>query len=247
MTKYEVIKKEWVSAAEVMLKSSGFQRILWGVIDAENYIEILKQFYFYERALPQVNKLATGYFSGTQVQFLKEFNLYMQSKIEQTKLLLNDLEMLGVDQNSVKNQNPLPSTMAFTAFAFYQIQQDNPLSYLGNLFHNEAVYRRYGKEMIIAFERKGISRQAMSFLCGHAIVDGSHERLIEKFINELIVTPEELDAAVYTAKASAYLFGQLIDQAILTLDQPIVWEKSSIELEFRTELNNRIEVHRYVM
>ena len=237
MDKYELLKKEWSSSVQKLYQSPGMKVILSGDFEYSQYQEVLKQLYLYYRNLPQVHALATVYFHGSQRELIKDFYHYSITKIDEISMLANDLISLGTDIEKLKYSNPLPSTVAFSAFAFYQIHQNNPISYLGNLYHNENIFRKIGKEFILSFERKGVSRQDMSFLCEQAIVDRFLEARISKYFDQLIITNDDYDSALYAARASTYFFGQLIDQVMLASPNEMDWGQSYIEHDYVNELD----------
>ncbi len=243
MKKIETIKKEWNSVAEVSIHNRGFQRILWGLVEETHYREFLKQLYFYNRSHPQVHALTTVYFRGSQRKSAVEFYKYSIKKTEECNLLIHDLTQLDEDIEKVRLLNPLPTTSALIAFAYYQIQHANPVGYLGCLFHAESFFKFFGKEVLLSFEKKGISRQAMSYLCEEVIVNHNQDHRLEKYIDDLVLTSDDLDAVIYSARSSAYLFGQLIDQAISCADQKANWGKSFIEFDYQNDLKKFVEMN----
>lgn len=241
MNKIEIIKKEWLTSAREAAKAKGFKMILDGRLETRHYHQILKQIFLYYRNLPQLHAFATAYFHGSQRKVIKDFYYYSISKTDEIQLILNDLRLIGEDIDVAKLSNPLPSTTALIAFAFYQIQYNSPVSYLGSLFHNENVFRKYGKNFIFSFEKRGISRQKMSFLCEQAIEDNDQELRIAHYMKDLIITNDDLDAVIYTARSSAYYFGQMIEQSIDCADVAKDWGKSYIEYDYVNELSRYIE------
>ena len=240
MNKIEIIKKEWLTSAREAVKNKSFKMIFDGQLGSKHYHQILKQVFLYYRNLPQLHASATAYFHGSQRKLIKDFYYYSIYKTDEIQSILNDLESIGEDIESIKVLNPLPSTMALTAFIFYQIQHNNPVSYLGNLFHNENIFRKYGKDFIFSFEKKGISRQNMSFLCEQAIEDSDQEHRVHQYLSELIKTNDDLDAVVYSARSSAYFFGQMIEQTVECTDQSTDWGNSYIEYDYINELKKDV-------
>lgn len=220
MMKFQLIKKEWQKEFEKMSRTPGFARIARQQMGVEHYKAIMREIYYHARENPQIQALATVYFRGKQREMVKGFFKHATSEIGHDQLALNDLKALEEDVTDLPYLQPLPATTALIGYAFYQIQHLNPLGYLGYLFHLEFMPTQGGKEYMKAFQAAGVPEEALSFVKDHATIDIGHNKLMERYIDELVQTPEDIDAVVHAARVTAYLYGAMVQQAFESVDYP---------------------------
>lgn len=211
------------------MKNPGVRRVFDGPLTRENYASYLKQVFHHTRENPQIQALATVYFRGHQRAAIKRFFRHASSEIGHDQLALDDLKALGVDTSRLPYENPLPETSALISFPFYQIQNLNPVGYLGYLYFLEYLPTGSGDEVMRAFERHGIPREAMRFLHDHATIDVGHNRFMEEYAQTLITSERELRSVVYAMRVTGRLYARMVEAAFLEADMPSEWGLSPSE------------------
>ncbi len=238
MTKLERIIGEWEPAFYQANLTPGFARIMNGEIEVIHYAAIMRQIFHHARENPQLQAYATAYFKGNQRKMCRMFFSHASSEIGHDQLAKEDLITLGVDVSGLSFERPLPATSALLAFPFYQIQFHNVLGYLGYLFHLEFMPTRMGAAYMESLAKAGVPREAMSFIADHATIDIAHNKLMERYIDELILTEEDMETVIYCAKVTAKLYANMVQEAIELADR--VKSDSTIEkIDFIYGVNHR--------
>jgi hypothetical protein len=116
--------------------------------------------------------------------------------------------------------------MALISFPYYQIQYLNPVGYLGYLFHLEFMPTQNGGRYMETLARIGVPSEAMTFIEEHSTVDVAHNKLMERYIDKLVVTDDDLDAVIYAARVTAKLYANMITEAVETAHQAPILAKS---------------------
>ena len=229
MTAFEKIKNCFDDAHQRFEKGRAISALSSGAATAEQYCNILQQIYFHARENPQIQALATVRFRGDQRANVKRFFQHATSEIGHDQLALNDLKAMGVDTDALPTQNPAPSTTALTSFGFYQTWHLNPVGYLGYLFFLEFMPTKSGEGYAAELARAGVPTSAMSFLLEHAHVDVAHNRLMEKYINDLVVSDADLQSIFYAVRVTGDLYAAMLDQAMFDPQSALGWGAASDE------------------
>ncbi len=225
----EELKKRFRPVLDSFLASPPVASVINTTITPNQYRAILRQVYHHTRENPQLQTLATVHFRGKQRDMVRAFFRHAASEIGHDQLALNDYITLGGKGEHVPYENPLPATTALLSFGFYQIYNLNPLGYLGYLYFLEAMPTQAGPGLIEQLHAVGIKDNALTFLRDHTEIDIGHVKMMEKYIDHLVRDEKEVDCIVYAMQTTAYLYSQMMAQAIEFADQPDVtgwnWEE----------------------
>lgn len=214
MSNAEIIKSCFDQALEKFENAPGIQALSNGEVTVNQYAGLMGQIYYQARENPQIQVYATAFFRGSQRESVRGFLQHATAEIGHDQLALNDLGALGFDTESMPSMNPAPSTIALTSFAYYQISQLNPIGYLGYLYFLEFMPTSAGKRYAKALLKAGVPAEAMSFLMEHVTVDAAHNRLMQKYIDSLVVTNDDLQAVCYAIQVTGYLYANMLEQSM---------------------------------
>lgn len=224
-----VLKNEFGRVLRAFEASPAMQTILKGNLTLDHYKSYLCQTYHYTKDNPQLQSLATVYFQGSDRKFVRMFYKHAISEIGHDELALNDLKALGVNIDKVRVENPLPSTVALNAFAFYQIYNRNPIGYLGYLFFLEFLPTSSGSRYMDLLEKAGVPREAMTFVAEHTNVDIYHNRMMEKYVAGLILTDSDLESVIYTLRGTGKLYSDMLQSAFEQAEHSEDWGIDTLE------------------
>ncbi len=208
------LKQRFEPVLAEFMQSKSMISLARGELTPDEYRSVAKQIFHHTRENPQLQALATVYFRGRDRDMIKMFYNHATSEIGHDQLALNDYETLGGDPAMVPYENPLPATSAMLAYGFYQIYNQNPIGYLGYLFFLEFSGTGAGEGIMNALRNVGVADNAMTFLRDHTVIDVGHNRLMEKYAEQMIKSEADLDAVTYNMKTSAFLYAQMIDAAV---------------------------------
>lgn len=219
MTAMETMRKEWQIAFDEMNSSDVMKRIREGKIELSHYKAILRQIFHHARENPQIQAAVTMYFKGDDRDTVKMFFKHATSEIGHDMLALGDLERCGEDVSQIPTERPLPATTALLGFPMYQAQYKNAIGYLGYLFFLEYTPTQGGGKYMDAFRAIGASDEALTFIEEHATVDVGHCKLMEKYVEQLVQTPEDLSEVCYAIRVTGNLYTRMIEEAVASVDK----------------------------
>jgi hypothetical protein len=127
-----------------------------GKVTRAHYSAILKEIYHYSKEDPQIQALAAVHLRGNDRELVRMFLKHAVSEVGHDQMALRDLEVLGEDISLIPDSNPLPATIALTAYPFYQISYHNPIGYLGYLYFLEFMPTQAGAGYRAALIHAGI-------------------------------------------------------------------------------------------
>ncbi|MFK7916365.1 MAG: iron-containing redox enzyme family protein [Pseudomonadales bacterium] len=196
----------------------GMQRLWRGELSTAHYAGLMREVFHHTRENPQLQALATVHFRGAQRTMVKPFLRHAISEVGHDQLALNDVASLGFSIDGVTEQQPLPATTALLAFPFYQIYNLNAVGYLGYLYFLESMPTSFGAEYMARLANMGVGPESMSFLQDHTTIDVGHTQAMQGYIDALVKTPGDLDAAIYAMRVTGELYGRMVTAAIASAD-----------------------------
>jgi hypothetical protein len=228
-----ITDREFGKALAAFAGSPGMTLLARGQATAAHYKATLREIYHYTKEDPQIQALAAVYFRGKDRATVKIFLKHATSEIGHDLMALEDLKTLGEDVSSIPTSLPLPTTIALTAFPFYQIQYHNPIGYLGYLYFLEYMPTQAGAGYMAALKAAGVPEAAMTFLHEHATVDVAHNNLMQEYLRRLVRTESDLSAVAYGIRVTGYLYAEMLAGAVRSADQGVA------------ALPNFVEIHRH--
>lgn len=221
MNAYQSLVDAWRQGLPLMANSPAFQRIASGQITQPQYAAVLRQIFHNAGYNPQLMLLCASRLRGQDRQCVKSFSRHAISEIGHDELALRDLVALGEDVGDLRAERPLPATFALMGSATHMIEHHDPVGFLGYIFHLEYTPIQMGARYIEALTQAGIPRAAMGFLEEHARVDVAHCKLMESYCKKLVRTPAQLESVLYMREQTAWLYAQMLQQAIASADARI--------------------------
>lgn len=219
MNAYNALVAAWNKNLETMTRSKAFTLMASGQLTRRQYAAILRQIFHNVRENPQLMTLAAARFRGEQRKAVPILLRHARSEAGHEDLALNDIKALGEDVADIPFERPLSASFAMRASVCHMVEHHDPVAIVGYMFQLEYTPTQLGHQYMAALERAGVPREAMSFLAEHAEVDVAHCKLLEKYCEILIRTPEQLEAVLYLQRVTAELYAKMLDQAIETADQ----------------------------
>lgn len=220
MNTHDSLRTVFTEAMTGFARSSAMRTLAEGRVTLDQYKSVLREIYHYAKEDPQIQALATVYFRGDDRDTVKMFLKHAISEIGHDRMALADLAALGEDISLIPLTNPLPATIALTAFPFYQIQYANSVGYLGYLYFLEHMPTAAGSTYATALAAAGVPATALTFLHEHMTVDVAHNKLMEEYITRLVRTEADLAAVSYALRVTAELYAAMLTSAIAAADAP---------------------------
>ena len=210
-----------------------------GNFTVAHYKSVLREIYHYTKEDPQLQALAAVYFRGSDRHMVKLFLRHAISEVGHDLAALGDLEALGESPQGVYIENPLPATTALTAFPFYWIHYQNPIGYLGYLYFLEHMPTQHGAIYANALMGAGVPDAAMGFLKEHMHADVGHNKLMDKYLEQLLHDQKDADAVIYVMQVTAELYANMLSACVRRAETPMHYGQSWDELS-RTRVNHQM-------
>jgi|HubBroStandDraft_1064217.scaffolds.fasta_scaffold24840_3 pyrroloquinoline quinone (PQQ) biosynthesis protein C len=217
----EAIADEFRDTMTTFEGSSAMTMLGCGTLTLAHYKAVLRETYHYAKEDPQIQALATVYFRGQDRDTVKMFLKHATSEVGHDRMALEDLKTLGQDVSAIPSSLPLPTTIALTAFPFYQVQYHNPIGYLGYLYFLEHMPTQAGAGYMTALRAAGVPKEAMTFFTEHMTVDIAHNNLMREYLRRLVRTEADLSAVTYAIRVTGHLYGEMLAGAIRSTEKPI--------------------------
>jgi hypothetical protein len=166
-----------------------------------------------EAALEQSGRLgAADQLAAPLAAYLEE---HVEEELHHDETLLADLEVLGIDRNSVLERIPPPDVAALVGQQYYWIFHFHPIAFLGYV----AVMEGFPPspeliELLIA--RTGFPRTAFRTYVEHAELDPGHRDHLDRTLDSLPLEPRHEAAlgvsAISTAAMGARSLEAIVEQ-----------------------------------
>lgn len=195
----------WKMEFARMTQGDYFLRLASDRLEVRHYMGFLRETYFNAACNPRNMALFIAHLGSDRPDLEAKFLKHTAMEIGHDALALEDYGKLGGDTEALRRSLPLPTTEAMAAFITFQIQHRNPLSYLGYLYHLEALPVHFGPEVIESLLRMGVPLDATTFLREHAEADPVHLKWNREYLEGFIRNETDLEAALYGLKGTCRL------------------------------------------
>ncbi|MGF1545196.1 MAG: iron-containing redox enzyme family protein [Parvularculaceae bacterium] len=218
--KMEQLRQAFQPVLREFLDCAAMRALAAGELSVSQYQSVLREIFHQTRENPQLHAMSMIYLRGRQRDFVKRYFAHAGSEVGHDQLALNDIETLGGEVSRIPYENPLPATSALVAFAYYQLQRGSPLSYLGYVFFLEFMPTHVGEDVARWLHNIGVTPNAMTFLRDHAEIDMAHNRIMEQYVDGLVVTDADYDTVAHAMRVTGRLYGRMYDEAVNDVSQP---------------------------
>lgn len=218
------IHEAWERSCSELLETPFFRRLREGRLDIRHYRALLREIYYNTRENPPSFALMAWHLKGAKRDIAKRIYRHCIAEHGHHELALADLRALGTDTADIPGGRPLPTTEALIAFAVYQVQNRNPLAYLGYVYHLEMLPATLGHALAGQLAAIGVPREAMSFLSEHAHADEGHTKWLESYIRDTMEDEDDLAAVTYGAVGTCRLHGVMLQGILDAVDASVDWK-----------------------
>ena len=176
------------------------------------YLGLLQETYHFVRHTPIHLRMAAQGLRGGDRGLRDRFLRHAYEEAGHDLWALEDLEVLGVDPDTVRDSVPLAQTTALIAYQFFTVTSLDPKAILGLEYAMEGVTAQAaGDAMRKLQDTLDLPVEAMRFFSRHAMLDAAHvvddARIIERYVR----TPAEERAVVRNARDSLELYAAVYD------------------------------------
>ena len=162
------------------------ERCLRGEVELQTYIAFLTEAYHHvKHTVPLL--MACGSRLPERLEWLRESVVkYIEEEVGHQEWILNDLQALGVDKESIRHGKPSIHTELMVSYAYDLVMRNNPLGLFSMVYTLEKT-----SSTIATFAAEQIAsslllpRDAMSYMVSHGSLDVEHMQDFEQIMNRL--------------------------------------------------------------
>lgn len=210
------IEKQTLNARESLESISVVQGCLEGQVDKETYIAFLTEAYHHvKHTVPLL--MACGSRLPERLEWLREALVhYIDEEVGHQEWILNDLEALGVDKDSVRYGKPSIETELMVSYAYDVITRGNPVGFFGMVFvleNTSSTIATFAAQQIASV--LSLPPNAMSYMISHGSLDVEHMEHFAQAMNRLD-NADDKQAVLHTVD----VFYKLYSDIFRSLPQP---------------------------
>ncbi len=216
---HQRIETEWNRCFETLVQGEFFRRLAQGHLTRNHYAALLAEEYHNTTVNPKTMALFIARLDIDYHRSAAKMLKHAAQEMGHNEMALNDLARLGGDPEAARKSRPLPTTEALTAFVIYATEHSNPLTFLGYLYHMEALSLRLADSSGDVFAKMGIPEDALTFLREHADADPAHMNWNREYLQDFIVTEADLEAVLHGMRTCCMLHGLMFQGVLDSVDK----------------------------
>jgi pyrroloquinoline quinone (PQQ) biosynthesis protein C len=184
-------------------------------MDARLYQRVMTEMYHYTRHNSINQAVAAGRCtSPDDLHLLKFCYEHADEELGHEKMIVHDLDRVGLLDPELLAAPPLPPTQALIAYLYFISLTEGARARLGYSYWAESSYDEIGPLLQRARDDLRLDDESMTFFVAHSTVDVKHAEEVRDAILENVTTVDDERAVLRVAETSLYLTGQLMDAAL---------------------------------
>jgi hypothetical protein len=203
-----VIESEWA-----VIKQGPFARHVMRLgVDKDLYKLAMLQIYHYTRHNAINQAFATWRVEPERIGLLRFCFEHANEELGHEKMIIHDLESIGLLELGDLITPPLPATEAFIGYLYYVGLHYGAAPRLGYSYWAESVYGHIGDLLGRAQSDLSLTDKQMSFFVAHAVIDEKHAEEVRHAIKQHTKEGTERDLILQVARTTLRLTGTLLDE-----------------------------------
>jgi pyrroloquinoline quinone (PQQ) biosynthesis protein C len=192
-----------------------WQHVISHGADRELYQRVMVEMYHYTRH-NAVNQAFAAWRASSpeQLHLLKFCFEHADEELGHEKMIVHDLEAVGLFEPELLEQPPLPPTQALIGYLYYVGLAEGPIARLGYSYWAESSYGHLDPLLQHARQDLDLTDERMTFFVAHSNIDQKHAEEVREAIAENAVTPESQAKLKQVAATSLYLTSAMLDAVL---------------------------------
>ncbi len=185
------------------------QSALQGAITRDQYVAFLGQAYHHVRHTTPLLMACGSRLSREQLWLQGAIAEYIEEEIGHDEWILNDIRACGADAEAVRASLPNEATEVMVAYAYHQIERNNPLGFFGMVQVLEGTSVALATNAAAAIQGSlGLPVGAFSYLRSHGSLDQEHVKFFATLMDQVEGAADQA-AIVHCAKRFYRLYGDV--------------------------------------
>jgi len=204
----EIVDARW----EKIKKGKFWSLVSESGFNFELYQHLMHEIYFYTRQ-NAINQAAAAYKGNPDDTLLLKFVFkHALEELGHEKMVLHDLQSVGLTLPAPATHTPLPATTALIGYLYHVALVHGPKARLGYSFWAEDVYRHIDFLLQEMRRSLGLKDKNMSFFVSHSTIDQKHSQEVNEMIRKFVKTEDEIKQISEVTETTLYLTGELMEQ-----------------------------------
>lgn len=213
------MESEWEKCFQTLLTGEFFQKLENGQLTREHYMSFLAEVFFNTTENPRIMALFIAHLDTNVHKTAGKLLKHAAMEMGHNDMALNDLAVLGEDTEKIRRGRALPATEALAGYISFEIQHRNPKAFLGYLYHMESISPRLVGRTGNTFNRLQIPETALTFLREHTEADPIHMRWNRDYLEDFVLSREDLDAVLYGLRGTCMLHGMMFQGIVESVEK----------------------------
>ena len=206
---YARLQAETEAERKELLNVGVIQQALEGHIHLCQYVAFLTQAYHHvKHTVPLL--MACGSRLPQRLAWLRDaIGNYIEEERGHDEWILSDITACGVDCAGVRWGKPSLEAEVMVAFAYHQIDRENPVGFMGMVHVLEGTSQAVATTAASAIQLAlRLPENAVTYLASHGRLDIEHGRFFESLMNRL-ADREDQSAVIHCARSFYRLYGDV--------------------------------------
>ncbi|MFL9934173.1 iron-containing redox enzyme family protein [Paraburkholderia sp. RL18-103-BIB-C] len=205
----ETVNQHWAQ-----IKTGRFwHHVMNNKVSRDFYHDLMVEVHHYTKH-NSMNQAVAAFVSAPE-GLLKFAYHHAAEEIGHERMVVHDLESVGLLNRDALARAPLPATEALIGYLYFVALKYGPVARLGYSFWAESVYEHIGEPLAKVKSDLSLADKNMSFFVAHAVIDKKHSAQVEDCLERYAQTPADQALVRSTAETTLFLTGQMLEQVAL--------------------------------
>lgn len=209
MSFYDRLYAETAAERAQLLNVPLIQDALRGQIPLSRYVAFLTEAYHHvKHTVPLL--MACGSRMPRRLAWLRDaLAAYIEEERGHDEWILSDIAACGFDPDSVRSGRPRHEAEVMVAFAYHQIDRENPVGFMGMVHVLEGTSQEVATNAAAAIQQSlRLPDEAVTYLASHGRLDVEHGQFFETLMNRLSDRDDQ-SAVIHCARSFYRLYGDV--------------------------------------
>jgi len=189
--------------------------VMNGNMTRNQYLAYLRETYHMVRHTPRMLALAAARCEDDRRDLRNWFIEQTEEENNHDLFCIKDIKNLGVDPNIALKGAPRPGSWALVCQNYFMATYGNPVGILGVASLTEGLGASTAGGMAdLLVSLYGYGTETVTFLRSHSGFDAKHLEETKRAINEMVRSPEDLDAVIQGRRMTIYYYSQMFSDCL---------------------------------
>lgn len=183
-------------------------------MDKDLYVRTMAEIYHYTRHNSVNQAFAAWRVPPEEMALLRFCYHHADEELGHEKMVVHDLESIGVAADETLAAPPLPATQALIGYLYGVGLFEGAVARLGYSYWAERSYEHLAEPLARARGDLGLTDRQMTFFVAHQSIDTKHAEEVQRAVSRFVRTSEQRQQVVGVASTTLYLTGRILEDVL---------------------------------